>query len=71
MRIKVNTDREMNTRVYKDGVDITYRCCEVEEDGSMAILYALNDKGHFFLDDLGVEVVKEIVYDVTVLEEGE
>jgi len=69
MRIKANTERGTKVRVFKDKEEITNRCTEVEEDGSMAINLKLDDNDHVYLDDSG-ELAKEIVYDVIVLEKG-
>ena len=71
MRIKAGTSLGCRTQVLKDGVDISFRCTEVERDGSIAILFAQDEDGDFYVDESGEEMAKEVVRDVTVIIQGE
>jgi hypothetical protein len=71
VRIKAGTSLGCRTTVFKDGVDISSRCTEVERDGSIAILFAQDKDGNFYVDESGEEIAKEVVRDVIVTIQGE
>lgn len=71
MRIKAGTSLGCRTTVLKDGEDISSRCTEVERDGSIAILFAQDENGEFYVDASGKELAKEVVRNVTVIIQGE
>ena len=71
MRIRAGTPLGCRTTVLKDGEDITSRVIEVESDGSIAVLFAKDENGKSYIDELEEELAKEIVRDVIVIIEGE
>lgn len=66
MIIEANSPNSLNIHVFKDGIDITTTCLLLEDDGSYAVCYVLNDKGLPFHNKFG-EIEKELIRNVTVI----
>lgn len=51
-------DHSRMYRVYLDGVDVTDRCVEADDEQDQAILIEIDDQGHPRIDRVARDVVK-------------